>query len=256
MKITAKYFGPNALPVPEIKTGILSKYSYVKIGGEYFESPGDVTRNIYTEGYVRLFNNRVGLRLQLVPYEYFSTDSITREERNALIKDPSGSAIGDVNIGTYIQLVRDHEWMPDMVLTLNLRTASGSKLKMARYTDAPGYFFDLSGGKNIEFNNTIIKSIRPYGMLGFYAYQTYETVFKQNDCFLYGAGFLTSFKNFNINNAYGGYQGYIGDGDKPAVYRLTVSTTLKNRMNFEARFQKGFKDFEYDSFRFCLNYRL
>ncbi|WP_177229150.1 hypothetical protein [Pustulibacterium marinum] len=254
--MSAKYLGPNALPVPKIKDGLLPKYTYVKLGGEYQESVGDITRNLYTESYIRLFSNRVGLNIQLVPYEYFSTDSITRAERKVVVHDPSGSAIGDVYIGTYIQLLRDHWWLPDLVLTINLKTASGSKLKMARYTDAPGYFFDVSAGKTFEIENSFIKSFRPYGMLGFYAYQTYETTFKQNDSFLYGIGFHTTFSKFDINNAYGGYNGYIGNGDQPKVYRFIASTTFENRLNFEFRFQKGFKDFEYDTFRICAKYRL
>jgi len=47
------------------------------------------------------------------------------------------------------------------------KTASGN-LDKARFTDTPSYWFDLSTGKDFNFNELVV---RPYAMLGFMAWQ-------------------------------------------------------------------------------------
>jgi hypothetical protein len=85
-------------------------------------------------------------------------------------------------------------------------------------------------------------------MAGFYLWQTYRDDYRQDDCFLYGLGLDTRFGKFEMTNALGGYLGYIGNGDRPVVYRLAIKTLLTSRINYEFGFQQGISDFQYSTF--------
>lgn len=250
LEISPRFLGPNALPVPQVKTGTMPKPA-ARIAADVHTSAGDNAQNLFTALHIPLFSNKVGLNMQIAPIERYVMDTVVRDLRLARDKDGQGFAIGDLYIGTYIQLVKDKAYWPDLLLTLNLRTASGSHFYATRFTDTPGYFFDLSGGKKIVLQKGgILKAIQPHAMLGFYVYQTNRTDYLQNDCFLYGAGVNFHFNKLLWTNALGGYAGYINNGDKPMVYRLGLRTNFKSRVNYEFRFQKGFFDFLFTSYRF------
>lgn len=247
--IAPGYLGPNALPVPEIKNGICRSSIQFKTAGEYHYSKGDKTQDIYTEFYFPLFSDRVGINLNIVPVEHYNMDDETRDLRRSRDFDGIGYSAGDLYIGTYIQLVKENKRLPDILLTINLRTASGSNLYAARYTDTPGYYFDASIGKELFLKDIALKSIRPFGLIGFYVWQTYRSDYYQNDAFLYGLGLDLNFKHLQITNSYGGYRGYIGNGDRPKVYRVSIHTKFQSLSNYELRVQQGIHDFNYTTFR-------
>jgi len=147
--ISPAYLGPNALPVPEIKKGILPKNRSLELGMDGHFNKGDQTGNLYSELFFPLFSQRVGLGISYVPLEMYRTDTIIRDQRRSREYDPRGFSLGDVYFSTYIHLIKEKEKIPDVLLSVNLRTASGSNIEGARHTDAPGYFFDLSAGKKI-----------------------------------------------------------------------------------------------------------
>lgn len=256
MILSPAFMGPNALPVPEIKTGQLSSHSHFKLGGEGHFSRGDQTLNLTTELYIPLFSPRAGLHLQVVPFERYVLDTETRDQRVVRDFDGKGTAFGDLYLGTQIQLLQESKNLPAVALSVNLKTASGNNLAAARFTDTPGYYFDVSAGKTISPRNTIIDSIRPYLMIGLYVWQTYQTDHYQNDCFLYGLGFDLNIQKWMISNSLGGYSGYIGNGDQPLVYRFTLRSQFEKYPNLSIRFQEGLSDFPYTSCRFSLLLKL
>ncbi len=67
-------------------------------------------------------------------------------ERRVRYLDGKGTANGDFYFSTIIQLLKK-EKLPEVALRMACRTASGNNLGSARYTDAPGYFLDISLGK-------------------------------------------------------------------------------------------------------------
>lgn len=250
LNIAPKYMGPNALPVPQVNNGKLPEKSSIKLGFEAHRSTGDDTNNAFVDVYFPLFGKRVGLQLQMYPYEHYKMDTITRDLRKARDYDGEGTAVGDIYVGTHIQLLENKIYWPDIALSINIKTASGMNLDAVRYTDTPGYFFDLSFGKSFDTNG-FIETIRPHAMGGFYVYQTFHPIYKQNDCILYGIGTDVTTKKFTLTNALGGYQGYVGNGDAPMVYRATLTTKFNSRLNAEVRFQKGLTNYGYTSVRVC-----
>lgn len=245
----SKYLGPNALPVPDIKNGTLIKESYIQLGVEKHTSTGDNTENLYAALYTPLYSKRVGLQINIVPIEHYKMDSITRVVRYVRNVTGEGIAGGDFYIGTYIQLIENNAKLPDVLLTINLRTASGTNVADARYTDTPGYFFDVSFGKKYFLNKARTCFIKPSLMFGFYCWQNLGDLQKQDDAFLYGARLDLMFSKVDFVNSLGGYDGYVGDGDKPMVYRARLKSNSNRIFNYEIKFEKGLHDYPYTSFR-------
>ncbi len=146
--ISPAYMGPNALPVPDFNNGTLKERGSLKFAAESHFSKGDNTQNLFTRLYLPLYTDKVGLLISIIPFEHYKMDTITRDLRRTRDFDGKGFAGGDFYIGTFIQILKDKKHWPDMAVSINLKTASGTNLEAARYTETPGYFFDLSMGKN------------------------------------------------------------------------------------------------------------
>jgi hypothetical protein len=222
----------------------------LEVGADGHLSKGDKTTNLITELFIPLHTDKVGINLTWIPVEYYRMDTITRDIRRARDYDGKGFATGDLTIGTQIQILKERDKLPDILLSINLRTAAGSNLEAARYTDSPGYFFDLSFGKKLPLNESMLDHINLYAMIGLYVYQTHYNKNYQNDAFLYGTGINLGWKKFIVENQLGGYIGYIGDGDRPMVYRLKIRSNRDAAWNFQLLFQQGIHDFDYSTVRF------
>ena len=254
LTISPAYLGPNALPIPDIHTGQIPTETYLKLAVEKHWSDGDETENLFADVFVQLFNERVGLRLYMVPIEHYEYDAETRDDRSSRDFDGTGIAVGDVYVSTLVQLIKENQYFPDVLLSLNLKTASGNKLSAARFTDTPAYFFDLSMGKEFTVFDNPNFSLRPYLLAGFYVWQTFDDRYYQNDAFLYGVGIDMCAAKINISNAFGAYSGYIGNGDNPSVYRLKLASKFDSKFNGALCFQQGFRDNYYRSIRLSLRY--
>ncbi len=243
--ISPAFLGPNALPVPELKNGLLPGQSTFELAAQGQYMPGDRTHNLFSRLFLRLDSDVFGVQVSMVPIEHYLMDTVIRDERKSNQRHPKGFTTGDVYVGTYVQLLKDKEKWPDLLLTINLRTASGGAHNAARYTDAPGYFFDLSFGKSFPVGGKLLRSIRPHGMMGFYVWQTNLDNFKQNDAFQYGLGCTLVAVNLEMTHLIKGYSGYIGNGDQPIVYRGVLRTRRKEAFNWSLFVQQGLRDFEY-----------
>ena len=252
-KLTSKYMGPNALPVPDSKKGILPNQTTLKLAGEGHFSDGDNTQNLFSSFYLPMFSKRIGLQLEMVPVEFYKMDDKTRDERISREFVSEGRTVGDLYIATFIQLTKDHKKLPDMVLGINFKTASGANLDAARFTNTPGYFFDLSASKEITFNGKRISSIRPHALAGFYVYQTYLENNYQNDAFMYGLGIDVNSKKVTYEASLNGYVGYLNEGDRPMVARLGIGSNNAEKGNYGIRLQQGIFNQQYTTVRiYCV----
>ncbi|MBB4080899.1 hypothetical protein GGR28_003538 [Lewinella aquimaris] len=252
--LSPAFMGPNALPVPHLRNGSIRQRPEFSLAAEGHFSRGDDTQNIYAELFLPLFSDRVGLRVSSVPLEHYRMTPETRDLRRARDYDARGTAYGDIYLGTHIQLLRDRAGLPDLLLTVNVRTASGTRLSAARFTDTPGYFFDLSVGKSFALAEEKL-SVRPFALVGFYVWQTYHRNNPQNDAFLYGLGAEVAYGKFELRTGMGGYSGYRGDGDHPLVYRIQLATRRNMPLDYVLRFQQGLHDFPFSSLRIGIVWR-
>jgi hypothetical protein len=246
--------GPNALPVSEIKNGMVFPDAYIEGALDFHLSKGDDTQDLYGKFYYPMLKCKVALQVDAVIVEHYRTDEETRDERFARTFHTNGWTVGDIYFRVLVQLLKDRGKMPDILLSANFKTASGGKLEDARYTDTPGYSFDLSFGRSYNSKRNENINFRPYLMLGFYVWQTYSVKHFQNDAILFGGGLDLNIKNLLVANQLGGYAGYIGNGDKPLVYRLQI-LLQQQKFNYKIAFQQGLHDFKYSSFRISVAYK-
>jgi len=250
--VAPAWFGPNALPVPTLQNGRLEEYPSIEFGGDAYFSKGDQTRDLVSNIFIPVTKGRIGINVYYVPVEYFRVDSLTNVLRSSMDNDGTGFAAGDFYIGTFIQLVKDKKYLPDVMLGINLKTASGTNLLAARYTDSPGYYFDITAGKDLALNPV---SLRIYAMTGFYCYQTNLANYPQNDAVMHGGGLTAGFRNIYLSGQITGYSGYLNNGDHPLVSRIILEKKGNRSPDVRLMWQKGLRDFDYDSVRLTVIWR-
>ncbi|HAG15838.1 MAG TPA: hypothetical protein DCG69_04845 [Bacteroidales bacterium] len=250
------FMGPNAFPVPEIENGLLEKQLTLETAVEGHFNRHEQTENLYTRLFIPFKNQKVGIQLFLVPFEIYSYDQFIRDQRSSTDYDGQGVASGDLYIGTAIQLIENRKWLPDALLSINIKTASGNQYGAARFSDSPGYFFDLSFGKSVYFNSSHKTWIRFYTLVGFYSWHTNLAAHFQDEAVVYGIGAGLELKYFSLNQNFGGFSGFLNNGDRPQVYRVELSSKSNRSVNYKIRFQYGFKDIDYRSIRFSMIYNL
>lgn len=260
------YLGPNALSVPRSKKGRTREH--VELSMEYVRhfSTGDQTQNLFMSLYVPLVKNIIAIELYGVPYERFKMDYETVLERRARYQNGEGSAIGAFYFSTIIQLLKKEKW-PEVALRMACRTASGNNLGSARYTDAPGYFFDISMGKDFTLDQHADFFIRPHGMIGFYSWQMNLPNNKQNDAVLYGIGADIRYKSWFLNNSVSGYSGYFGNDllivgdtenpvpfkDRPMLYKINAGKELV-WLRLSIGYQRALYNFKYDHIKMAVTF--
>lgn len=241
-----RYFGVNAFPIPELVGADLSRRWEVEVRGEYHTMTGDQTKDIYTRLYIPVVKGVVGVNVSWVFQEWYKTSTEVRDERNAVEVEQPVACRGDVVFNFYFQALRNERWM-DIVVSANLKTASGGRLCDARYTDAAAYWFDANVGRTLWKRVDGNASIRVQGLVGFYCWMTNDSKNRQNDAFCYGLGLQGVYRGFTLDCDYSGIRGYCDNGDRPMVIRTKLNYEYKKNI-FSFRYKHGMKDNLYDSF--------
>lgn len=246
MQITPGYLGPNALPVPGIKRGIMNTTTEIEITASNHFSVGDPTQDISGRVFIPFAGSKIAIEMYGVSVEHYAFTSEVRDERFARDKDGKGTAIGDFYFSTLIQVVKDRDF-PNTLFRFAARTASGNQLEAARYSDSPGYFFDLSFSKDIGVLESGI--FRPFGLFGFYSWQTNDELNLQNDAFMYalGADYIISNNLFSVS--WSGYSGYKNERDRPMQLNLEYRKDFKKKA-IRVRYLHGIRDWEYKTIKF------
>jgi hypothetical protein len=245
--ITPGYLGPNALPVPEIKKGVVQAGNNLEVGMDLHFKTGDPTQNLFARYYRSFANDKIAIELYGVVLEHYAMSDTIRDERVARDYDGKGIAIGDLYFSTQIQLVKGRRF-PDTMLRMTGRTASGGHLDAARYSDSPGYFFDVSISRDYACKNERT-TIKPYASLGFYSWQTNDDMNLQNDALLYGAGAEFKWSSWTLSNTLSGYVGYKHERDRPMVYTFDLNRRLKKNA-LRIQYLYGIHDWTYQTVKF------
>ncbi len=237
--------GPNSLPVPQLGNGRIDSNSYIGVSGAFHFSKGDNTQNAVINGHLAVVRDVVGVELTWIPWESYNMSTAIKEKRHVYYENFNDKkAAGDLMLNTNFRLLK--KWAPviDLLFQIGYRMPSGTDYGSARYSDGPGYHFAINMGKPL--NKT--KTVRLTAMAGFYVWQIESDIFKQDDAFLFGAGFEYRKKNFSLHTNVAGYLGYLEkQGDKPVVLRTRAEQQLK-KMKLVLGFQQGLNDFDYSSF--------
>jgi len=247
--VSPGYFGPNAIPVPRLTDGLVKEKLWIDLEYEHYWGTGETTDNIFADIHIPIANGKVSLDFNYVPYEFYSVDSVVSRERRSKSGDAlNGSAHGDVYFGTHVQLIKDHQWIPDLVFGMTCKTASGTKSEDVRFTDTPGYYLDFSTGKSYPLPGISDSYIRWFALVGFYVWQTYLDEYPQNDALLYGAGLELRLNRFHLMNSIRGYNGYMQNGDKPLVYRFELGLS-EGAASLILGYEYGIRDYPFSCLR-------
>jgi hypothetical protein len=241
-----RYFGPNAFPLPELRSGRLGTRWEAELKGEYHEYEGDRVKDVYTRLFVPVAEGRAGLEISCVIYEYYNMTEETVEERHAAGRYWDAGAHGDVIVSSFYQLLRNEKWS-DIMLEASLKTASGNRLADARYTDAATYWFNLNIGRYLYKNSNHPSYLRIHGLAGFYCWMTNDIIHRQNDAILYSAGISGSHKNLAFDVDITGFYGYKNNGDRPLQLRVRLNYEYRNNI-LSFRYKHGMKDCLYNCF--------
>jgi hypothetical protein len=246
IKITPGYLGPNALAVPDVKRGFLNQKTEFEFTASSHFLKGDPTQDISCRLFVPFAQSKIAVEIYGVILEHFGFSEEIRNERFARIENGKGYAAGDLYFSTLIQLSKNRKF-PNTLLRMTGKTASGNQLEGARNTDSPGYFFDLSFSEN--FGQTETGIFRPFGLAGFYSWQTNDELNLQNDAFLYAIGADYERQGLLLSASLSGYTGYKDERDRPMQLNFELRKDY-NRSAFRIQFINGFRDLEYKTIRF------
>ena len=244
--VAPAFFGPNALPIPDMSDGRVDEQLKLELAGDgYFGFNGDKTADLFARVSVPLFTRWANLALWMPVYEWYSQ------------ADGTGSGAGDVYIATNIQVLHNDwfktekaRYIPQMTVRVGVKTASGEQFQRKRHFDSPGYFFDLAIGQTIPIRSI---NLRFAGSVGFLCWQTTEA--RQNDAVMYGLQAQLNHEYFSLQAEWGGYVGWERYGDAPMSIKVRAAGHIKGFEPF-AQYQYGIKDYPFHQIRVGLAYRL
>lgn len=246
-----RFLGPNALPIPSQNNGRIARQHHVQLTANAHYTEGDHTYNPKLWLDYLLVPEVISFQLSMVPFEYFQVSHERKTERRVFHTFYEAStAIGDVQLHTNIQLLASKRHFANARLRIGYRFASSNLQGAARFTDAPGYFFDLGLGRT--FTQASLE-LRPSLMLGLYVWQTNRADQFQNDAFLFGTGMELKWKDYQLNSSFRGYIGYLNDGDRPGTIDLRLSRRL-NRFQISLGAGVGLWDNLYNRLEFGSSY--
>ena len=255
--IGPKYFGPYAFPVPDLNDGRISRDWAVELSGDAVigtlatSSSKDYTYAPTFKVEVPL-GSRVALTVWGEFHEWYKDTYATRALRRVDSSLPlSGHDGGNVYFSLDILLCREGRLLPSLALRAATLTATGDEYEVARHYDAPGYFFDLSAGKNLHLGSGVL---RPGASMGFVCWQIDRGT--QNDAFMLGAKCSYDHKLGTAYVEYGQYTGREGIADAPKSFKAGIRYNASPMFKPFVYFQKGLNDWPFTQFRAGLRVEL
>ncbi len=246
LQYSPRYFGPNAFPIPELRSGYIETRWEVEVRGEYHECEGDRTKDIYARAFIPIAKGCAGLEVSYILYEYYNTTQAIVDERHAAGRYWKNGAHGDVIVSSFYKLLKSDKWA-DITVEAALKTASGNRVVDARFTDAASYWFDINIGRDIYKNADRTSFIRLQGLVGFYCWMTNDIVHRQNDALTYSVGISGGHKNLTVQADMAGINGYEDNGDRPLLLRTKLNYEYKKNI-LSLRYKHGINDYLYDTF--------
>ncbi|MDR2389435.1 MAG: hypothetical protein LBD89_06600 [Tannerellaceae bacterium] len=242
-----RYFGPNAFPVPELRSGLSPVHYEAEVRGEYHAYTGDKTRDLFFRLLMPLIRGKAGIEFGFIALEKYKLSPATQSERHAIETEcpPNESYHGDVTLSAYYQLFSSERWC-DAMFSLNLKTASGGRLCDARFTDATTYWVEITAGRNLLESPGKRYALRLQAMAGFYCWMTNDLIHRQNDALLYGAGITARLCSFSFSSSLAGFSGYKNNGDQPLLWRNDLRTEYRNNI-LSLRYTHGMQDALYET---------
>ena len=253
-----EFFGPYAFQVPDMLDGSICSNLYAEIGFDHIvgrlagRDHKDYTNAPTYCVHVPLWSDRASVSIWGEFQEFYNDNEYVRRARGVNPEEPlKSSDTGTLYFSLDMQLLKESVYRPAIALRAAIQTATGDDYERARHYDAPGYYFELSTGKDFKVYRNW--SVRPAASLNFVCWQVSNG--QQNDALGYGAQLTLKHPVTSFVMAYGQYKGKDGRGDMPRV--------MKGRLNFPIGrwspfiyYQHGFKEWPFDQYRIGLSYSI
>lgn len=252
-RVSPLYFGPNALPVPDMLDGRVQPRLYTEIGADVHKGfYGDMTETLNARINIPLFTPRANLSIWMPVVEFYQNTDRSFEHFRPVEQSRKGYQIGNVYVSVDIHVIKEKRFIPDVSVRAAIITASGDGDEYSRYYDAPGYFFDGAIGKSFVLGREgFFRSLRLAVSGGFLCWQVTQAT--QNDAYMYGVSATLTTSLPDIQCAWQGYSGWIGNGDRPMVLKATIAFPLKHFRPL-AGYEYGLRDYPFHHFRIGLGY--
>lgn len=264
-QISPYYFGPCAYPVPHMIDGSNQSDLTIEMStNQFFGFAGDYTFAISPKVTIPIYTPRVNISLWGHMCEwYHNTDQRLKESRldTLVLTNPKarkGVMVGDVYMSTNIHVLLEEGYRPDLTLRAVLKTASGNGYDIARFYDAPGYFFDVTAGKTLLAGD---HNFRAAISGGFLCWQT--SAGRQNDAIMYGLLLRWKYKSLSLSQSISGYTGWENRDCTPAelahdkpVEALTQITYRIKKWELIAGYQVGVRDYPFHQLQLGAAYHI
>lgn len=238
--------GPNALPVPSFSNGLVDSSHQFSWTNQLTFTKGENTFSFILEAQYIPLPHRLSFKLFWMPLEWFQTSHFLKTERNVFHENYSAqTAVGDVYLETHHTIIQRPHY--SSVLRLGYKFAASSQLGAARFTDTPGYYFDISWARH--FHPSTQSTLTLSTMTGLYIWQTNKApVHRQNDAFLYSVQCKLNHTNSTFILGLGGYLGYLNNGDQPHILEVAYRAEWPSQWAIQITGRKGISgDWPYTS---------
>lgn len=244
--VAPAFFGPNALPIPDMLDGRTYEQLRVEIAADgYFGNDGSRTADLFARVHVPVFTRWANVSVWMPVYEWYSQ------------ADGTGSGAGDVYLSTDIQVLHNSwfkseraKYIPQMTLRLGMKTASGEQFSRKRHYDSPAYFFDAAIGESFGLGAI---ELRLAASAGFLCWQTSNA--RQNDAVMYGVQAQVRHEFFSLQTTWGGYVGWERYGDAPMSLKVRAAGHIKGFEPY-VQYQWRIKDYPCHHLRVGLAYNI
>ena len=262
-RISPKFFGPYAFPVPDLMEGRIRSGLYAELAGDAVagriggDGSTDWTWAPTFRVSIPLWTDRASLSIWGELHEWYRDTPAAREARRVSAERPlSGHNFGNLWFALEIQALLERERRPSVSLRAATLSANGDGYALARHYDAPGYFFDVSAGKS--FRTGAEGRLRVSATAGFVCWQTDRG--RQNDAWLLGMKLSWSNPRVSCSAEYGQYNGWeknrqaesgIESGDCPMALKSRIELHFGSFSPF-IYMQYGLRDWPFTQLRLGL----
>lgn len=228
--------GYNALPALRNVDPVVGPDLEVEVSAAAQFSSFVAARDAAATPYFRVtvpFHGVAALEVDGVPLELFQISSGTQARLGA--RERAGTTPGDVRVGARFLLLDERRGRPALGVQLVVKSTTGKGLDALRFTNAPGYVFDLLAGKNVLVARPV--ALRALAKVGFLAWQVGHG--RQDDALDFGATLRATFAS-GVSLA-GELRGYTGwrEHDDPVVLGITAGVPAGQRLEVRATADHG-----------------
>lgn len=206
--------GYNALPALRNPDPVIGEDLQIEMSASMQASSLVAARDAAATPYFRAtvpFHGVAALEVDGVPLELFDVSSATQARLGASRR--AGITPGDIRAGARFLFLGETPRRPALGVQLVVKTTTGKGLDALRFTNAPGYVFDLLTAKTLLAARLV--ALRAIAKVGFLAWQVGEG--RQDDAVDFGATIRAAFaKGVSLATELRGYAGW-RQYDKPVV---------------------------------------